>query len=304
MRRFRAEDYFSERDFPLQIVRVAEEDLERHSHDFTELVLILSGSGRHLTDKGDYPIATGDVFVIRSHMWHGYADTCKLSLVNVLFSPRRLNLPLSDLGDVPGYHALFRLEPHLSGRRQAGALRLSPAQLGQAVTMLDRLEQELSRQGPGHRFLARAHLMELIGWLSRCYAPSNAPENQSLLGLGRVLSYMEQHMHERISVASLARVAAISESTLTRTFRSILGHPPGDYLIQLRISKAMEMLQRDDLRITDVAARCGFDDSNYFSRQFRLVAGRTPREYRKTARLTDVASAAHSEEWGVPILKD
>jgi AraC-like DNA-binding protein len=66
----------------------------------------------------------------------------------------------------------------------------------------------------------------------------------------------------------------------------------------------MALLQRDDLRITDVAARCGFEDSNYFSRQFRLVAGRTPREYRKATRLADLASTAHSEEWGLPILKN
>jgi AraC family L-rhamnose operon transcriptional activator RhaR len=247
-------------------------------------VLILSGSGRHLTDTDDYPIAAGDVFVIRGSMRHGYADTRGMALVNILFSARGLKLPMSDLGDLPGYHALFRIEPRL--RAQAGfrgRLRLAPAQLGAAVAILTRLEREAASPHPGHRFMACAHLMEMVGFLSRCYA-SDAPETRPVLGIGRVLSYMEQHLDERIPVRALARQAAMSESSLTRSFRRILGRSPADYLIHLRVARAMDLLQREDLRITEVAFRCGFGDSNYFSRQFRRVTGRSPSQYRATLR--------------------
>ena len=54
-----------------------------------------------------------------------------------------------------------------------------------------------------------------------------------------------------------------------------------DYLIRLRIQKATELLADGELRIGEVVLACGFNDSNYFTRQFWRVTGRSPREYRK-----------------------
>ena len=71
--------------------------------------MILTGQGRHVTDAGEYPIQAGDVFLIRDQMAHGYADTRDMTLVNILFDPHRLQLPLSDLRDLPGYLVLFRV---------------------------------------------------------------------------------------------------------------------------------------------------------------------------------------------------
>jgi AraC-like DNA-binding protein len=285
-RTLRSAAVFPDRDFPLHVMRTPEHaPTSLHAHEFTELVMILAGSGRHLTDGDEYPIAAGDVFIIRGDMAHGYADTHRMSLVNILFSPRRLRLPLADLGDIAGYHVLFDLQPRL--RAHAGfrdRLRLAPSQLGEAVVILDKLDAELASNRPGRRFMACSHLMELIGHLSRCCEPADVPENRQILGIGRALSHMEQHFGERLAVGDISRVAAMSESSLTRAFRKILGRPPADYLIQLRIAKAMDLLQRGDLRITEIASRCGFNDSNYFSRQFRHVAGRSPREYRRSYR--------------------
>ena len=273
---------FPDKDFPLRVMRApSHAPTALHSHEFTELVMILAGRGRHVTDRVEYPIETGDVFVIRGDRVHGYRDTRQMDLINILFSPRRLGLPMADLGDIPGYHVLFRIEPRL--REQSGfaaRLRLNARQLGEAVGILSRLEEELASTAPGHRFLACAWLMHLIGYLSRCYH-ARGPERHPMLGIGRVLSYMEQHLADRVRVGDLARVAAMSESTLTRRFRDILGRPPADYLLNLRIRKAAEFLPQYDLRVTDVAFRCGFNDSNYFSRQFRRLMGQSPRAFRR-----------------------
>ena len=99
--------------------------------------------------------------------------------------------------------------------------------------------------------------------------------------MGEVLSYIEQHHHEPITVKHLTKLAGMSESTLMRTFRRVFGRSPIDHVIRVRIGRACQLLQRDDIRITEAAFQCGFTDSNYFSRQFHRVTGMSPREYRR-----------------------
>lgn len=256
-------------------------DTAVHGHAFHELVVILAGSGRHVLDGVEYPISAGDVFVLRGAMQHGYEHTQQVTLVNILYHPRQLGLPLGELRDLPGYHALFRIEPRLRpSERFQRRFQLTEEDLAEAAGLIFRLEQELRHRRPGYRFVACAHLMNLIGFLSRCYSHAEAPIERPLLRMGEVLSYVEQHFREPITVRQLTRIAHMSESTLMRTFRRVLGRSPIEHVIRLRVLKAGELLERGDVRVTEAAFSCGFTDSNYFSRQFRRVMGVGPREYR------------------------
>ncbi len=237
-----------------------------------------------MTASGDYAIMAGDVFLVRGAMVHGYSHSERLTLINILFEPRLLQLPLSYLDDLPGYQALFRVEPQL--RRSAqfrNRLRLQPDRLGEAAAIVARMEHVLTRQPPGYRFEACAHLMQLIVFLSRSYfrVPACNIAGDSLRKFSEALSYIDRNYCERISVTRLARMAGMSESALTRTFHRIMGRSPLDHIIRVRIGRARELLQRPDIRITEAAFACGFSDSNYFSRQFRKVTGTSPRDYRR-----------------------
>ena len=285
-----AASVFAASDFPLAVMRLARHgDVRLHDHAFHELVLIMGGTGRHLTAHGAYALRAGDVFLIRGATRHGYVNTRDLCLTNILFDPRRLGLPLPglDLGTVPGFHALFRIGPSM---RQAGRpgmrLGLSLAQLEGADGMIADLEEELRRRQPGCRFMACSHLMRLIGFLSRAYSGDGAGHAEPGLGISRVLGHMEQHYAEPLTVKQLARIAGMSESSFMRRFRETIGRSPIDYLIQARIRKACDLLRGETvLKLQDVAMRCGFDDGNYFSRRFRLVTGYAPRAYREASRM-------------------
>jgi AraC-like DNA-binding protein/quercetin dioxygenase-like cupin family protein len=284
-RTIRSTAVFPDHDMPIAVMRLANHgQTALHAHDFHELVLITSGAGRHITARGAYPLKAGDAFLIRGSTRHGYAETSRLELVNILFNPRQARLPLAelDLGAVPGYHALFSIEPHL---RQAGRsgprLGLNTAQLEQAAAIIGELEAELQARRPGARFMASSHLMRLIGFLSRCYSALQEPRATPVLGISRALSHIEAHYAEPLTVAQLARVAGMSPSTFMRRFRDAVGRSPVDTLIHTRIARACERLRHDsDLKLAAIADTCGFADANYFSRLFRRVMGCTPRAYR------------------------
>ena len=277
---------FPDKDFPLSVLRQPRHSPSSlHRHEFHELVVILSGSGRHKTAHGNYSLEAGDVFLLSRETAHGYENPKNLALVNILFDPQRLRLPLADVGNIPGYQALFHVEPKLrSTENLRGRLRLTAAELAEAARLIARLQAEISKAQPGYRFAACACLMDLILYLSRCYTNERAPESGAILRIGDVLSFIEKHYAEPMRVPHLAQLAHMSESSLMRTFRQVMGTSPVDHVIRVRIGRASDMLRHHDLRITEVAYQCGFRDSNYFARQFRKVTGRTPRQFRRLAR--------------------
>ncbi len=252
-------------------------DCGLHSHEFHELVLILNGRGSHLTNDAEMELSAGDVFLIRGRMSHGYVSTEHLTLVNILFDPHLLGLPMRYLNDLPGYHALFRIEPRLRRRKPAvRRLRLEPAELAEAAEMTARLSRELADRKPGYRFSACTMLMTLINLLCRCYFRKRMSGDRSLQDLSKVLSHIDRHFKEHLTVTGLSRIAGMSESTLNRHFHRIMGCSPLEHLIRTRIGYARELLRIRGMRVTEAAYECGFNDSNYFSRQFRKVVGMSP----------------------------
>lgn len=99
--------------------------------------------------------------------------------------------------------------------------------------------------------------------------------------LARAQHYIEQHYMENITVEKLANLGYMSKTTFNRRFKSEIGITPIEYLIEVRIKMAKIMLKRKDNKLTDVALRCGFGSSAYFSSCFLKYVGLTPSEYRE-----------------------
>ncbi len=267
---------------PISIVRIGAQDpLELHWHEFHELVLIFRGHGVHFTEDEECEITVGDVFLIPPGVMHGYRNTEDVELVNILYLPDQLQLPMLDLADAPGYHAFFELEPRL--RREHGlqsCLHVPLEELEHYRRLVDRIEEELSARSAGFRYMAASLLMRLQLLIARSYSVNRPERSEPMYQLGGLLSFIENHYQEDLSLEMMAQHANMSKSTLNRMFRKALNTSPTSHVIQVRIRKAAEMLRLTDNNITDIAYRVGFADSNYFSRQFRQVTGVSPRQYR------------------------
>ena len=78
----------------------------------------------------------------------------------------------------------------------------------------------------------------------------------------------------------MAAFVKMSPVNFRLEFKRLTGVPPGNYLLKARLGKASLMLMLPGKSIAEVALACGFQDSNYFSRQFRAEYGQTPRAFR------------------------
>ena len=279
----KSREWFTADAFPIAVERrEPQSPFPPHSHEFSEIVFIVGGKGRHLIQRESWPLTAGDVFVIGGSQVHAYRKLENLRLVNLLFQPEKLRLGKPELASLPGYHALFALEPAWRRRHQfQSRLHLSPKDLDGVLALVEQLEGELRQRSPGFGFMATALFMQIIGRLSRLYGQSHNPSTQHLLRLAQTISQMETKPQESVKLNDLARQAGMSPRSFIRAFRAATGLSPIAYLIQLRISRAALLLRTSTEPVTEIAFRVGFNESNYFTRQFVKLIGCSPRRYRQ-----------------------
>ncbi len=276
---------FSHEDFHLELLeRSPQKPYPLHSHDFYELVIVTSGSGIHFTEHAEYEILPGDVFVLEAGYSHGYSKTSDLFLYNIIFDRALLDQTLFDLSKMPGYHAIFNIEPkYRQDHEFSSRLRLHPKELTQITERVQLLKRELDHRGEGYgaRALALAYFIEIIVSLSRIYSQTNLPDSKVIHRLAAAFSYIENNSDRTIRIEELTDVTHMSHSTLNRAFKKAAGCSPVEYQLQLKVKKACSLLITTNLSITMIAERVGFSDSNYLSRQFKKIMHMSPREYRK-----------------------
>lgn len=276
-------EWFHADGFPIAVERRnPQEPFPMHAHEFSELVIITGGSGLHVTGGRAYPLAAGDVFVISGGRPHTYAELRSLCLVNLLYQPEKLQWHWADLPALAGYHALFTLEPAWRRRHEfKSRLHLPPEELHHVLELLETLEGELRRRAPGFGFMATAAFMQIIGFLSRCYSRSWNPDARALLRLAETITHLETHYREPVNLDTLARMARMSKRSFLRAFHAATGSTPIAHLLQLRLNHAAHLLRHSTLNVTEVAFATGFNDSNYFTRQFHRRFGVSPRQWRR-----------------------
>lgn len=115
--------------------------------------------------------------------------------------------------------------------------------------------------------------------LPSTWLPSLKGNDESLME--RVNKILEERIGEDdINVDSLAEAVGVSRTHLYRRMKDRLGIKPSDYIRNIRLKKACELLMNDDLDITQIAYALGFSSQSQFSTTFKRFIGYTPTEYR------------------------
>ncbi|MCF7934260.1 MAG: AraC family transcriptional regulator [Spirochaetia bacterium] len=280
--------FFSEDDFHLRLLeRKPQVPYPLHTHDFHELVIVTSGTGIHFSCSAEYQVFPGDVFVIEAGYAHGYRDTKDLQLYNIIFDKKLLSQMFFDIKEMPGYHAIFNIEPRYRDSHEFNSrLRLGSADLTYMIERIDMVKEELDRQhhGSGNKALALAYFIEIVVYLSRRYTQTEIPDSSMIMRLAGAFTCIEQNSDRTVTIDELCSIAHMSHSSLNRAFHKAAGCSPIEYQLRLRIERSCRLLRTTGYSITRISELTGFSDSNYFSRQFRRIMQASPREYKKAYR--------------------
>jgi AraC family transcriptional regulator len=152
----------------------------------------------------------------------------------------------------------------------------------------DRVAHLLARQlalsigdnSRGAREQADLSVQVLIAHLLNSYELSSTQPSVASQGLMDALRYIERHPCEKLCIARLAAIAAMSEFHFAREFKRAFGTSPHAHVLVMRLQRARNALENSAKTILEIALESGFADSSHFARVFRKAYGISPTDFR------------------------
>ena len=262
-----------------RLFEIEEKQKELHCHDCLEIDLVEEGDGNYIIGGRIYPVRTGDIFVINNserhlaiHGEHG------LKLSVLIFEADPIWKEKYGKDYVKPFFSRTERFSHRIGQeaRDYQSMR-------EAFLLMQR-EQAGERMGWEMVMEAGAHTL-----LSLCFRYYNEKqeigekeEHQKKHGyLEKVLSYIDAHFAEPMTLEMLAEKAMVSRTYLCRCFRDTTGQTVFAYIEQTRIQYAAYLLKTTEEPIAEIAMESGFESVSYFNRRFRKQYQMTPGHFRR-----------------------
>jgi len=101
-----------------------------------------------------------------------------------------------------------------------------------------------------------------------------------LVAQRKMTAYIYQNFSENLTLEEIAESGGVCRSKCCQLFKKYVGQSPMEFVNAYRLECSQNLLQATDMNITDICMGCGFNHLSYFSKQFRIKYGCTPREYR------------------------
>ena len=156
---------------------------------------------------------------------------------------------------------------------------LHPKDPAMYLARFDELAEGWKRMRTGYRMQTKARLLSLLS----DFLTESMTQNVDPGAYNRTLPakrMIETQFHEPLSISQLAKACGMCEGSFRRVFSAVYNQSPVQYLLNLRIEKAKELLLLG-LSLNEAAQKTGFTDVNYFIRYFHKVSGMTPGQFRK-----------------------
>lgn len=257
----------SEHDnFPLRMRRYSEAArFMMHWHGHTELLYFIKGGASVYVGGDEFLTADGDLLIVNSNELHR-GDYRKTGVEYLC-----IMLP-EHFFEWPG-GGRYIFEKRIRGDEKV-------------EKFFFQIFEAFEEKADGYRYNALGTAYELVSYLSRRYAQSimevNEYEerNSRLENFNNVIDYIGKHYAEPLTTPMAADMAHLSECYFCHMFKKHMGVSFTAYLNEVRIQKALALLDNSRLNVTEVAAGVGFNDVNYFSRVFKRIVGISPRKYR------------------------
>lgn len=240
-----------------------------HIHTNHELYYLVNGKTKYFIDDEVYVLEKGNLIFVPSNTLHNcdsedthYNERILLGIPDNIFN----NTFLPILNELTTNKLIY-----------------IPAENIHVVeNLLNKIEKENSKSKEHKDLLIRLYMLELLTLICRYKRKVNAPSAPANKMVSKISDYIRTNYNTPVTLNQLSRIFSISESYLSRSFKKEIGIGIGEYITYIRITAAENLLINTDLPLTEIAHRCGFNDSNYFSTVFKRFSGQSPFKYRKT----------------------
>lgn len=227
--------------------------VRQHKHECYEIVYYAACAGTTEIDGKSYGFSPGAAAVIPPGAVHSERHSQGGKLMYIGF-----NTEFTDLPETGVFYFAGDLIPKL---------------------MTDILN-ELRLQKQNYREMICAKLTELCIIMTR----GGANQNSRPRDISYVKNYIDENYNTKINFALMADLCGCSYSHLRHKFKELYGAAPQNYLVNIRLKNAYELLCEGDYNCTEVCYRCGFSNCSQFSKMFKRAFGVIPKDIKRGRR--------------------
>jgi len=237
--------------------------------DEFQFIYITKGTGWFTSDstKEKHTVNEGDMIILFPGEWHSYCPNPETGWEEHW---------IGCIGEIPQ----MWLERGIISRDSP---ILHPGIHNRIINIYDRSREYANSMKPGYQKALGANAVEILG-LSLYFDRSNdffSNDASTLMDRAKELIFSES---SHIRPEDLASRLSISYSRFRKLFKSYFGITPGQYILQIRIANAKEMLTNTRQQIQEIAWETGFENPDYFTSAFKHITGISPGTYRKKTR--------------------
>lgn len=262
---------------------ILEKEMDYHAHDHYELMIVLSGSATHTIEDQEYSLEKGDVYLVTNSFSHAFQQVKQLEHYNIFFDMDYILQSNGLLQQLPGFQPFFLLDPQRRSQHQfINRIKLNIAELETVSVFCQCLLKEYQQRKNGYETVLQSYIAGLMAYLSRKFEEHNPLDTRnSESALSHTITYMEENYFTNIPISVLADRAHLSVRQFFRVFQQTYQMTPHEYIQNLRLSNAKNLLLHTKYTLAEIASRCGFCDVSYFTKQYRKHFGYPPGFERK-----------------------
>jgi AraC-like DNA-binding protein len=252
-------------------------DLYWHYHPEYELTLIIAGKGKRLVGNSYETFSSGDFVLLGPNVPHTWISEKKrrqrCRAIVLQFSKKFIEpfLQYRELKEIEKLLVKSDKGIHFVDRR---------AEVTSLIEEIPTLEESF-------RLIQLIHILQKLTRIKSVQLNANAFKpmkgNIDQRRINKVFQYVQDHYKQNVSLKKAAAMINLSESAFCKYFKRLCGKTFSDYVNEIRIASACQLLIETEHPISRIASESGFESLTYFNRVFLKKKGIKPKELRKFA---------------------
>ncbi|WP_058486628.1 AraC family transcriptional regulator [Defluviitalea phaphyphila] len=256
----------SDKEFPVQIF---ENKIKKkgvyyplHWHEHLEMHYILKGKGIMYCNQKKFNVNEDTLVIINSNELHkGISNSTNFHSLVMIFEMDVFSK------EIANHHVIF--QTLINSDKKIKSLFLS-------------IFKENFEKRFGYKLAMKGKIYELISYLIRNYVSKalsnkqNIIRTKNLTRLNTVIQYIQENYTSNITVKDLAKLIHLSEYRFSHLFKENIGQSPINYINEIRLKKAYNLLKQHDMSMLEICFAVGFNDYNNFGRLFKKYYGFPP----------------------------
>lgn len=256
--------------------------LEYHFHDFSKIIVFLSGQVTYMIEGKKYQLKPHDILLVNNHEIHQplIDSTVTYERIIIWFQPSFAAAPAA------GADLLTCFQ--LAAKNHNNRLRLAPDQFVELNNLFLQLETADRSSEFGSQALKNSLFIQIMVHLNRRYLKQQTDGKTADIlydeTIDQLLKYINAHLAEDLTIDYLAAFCHLNKYYLMRKFKNQTGYTLHGYIRQKRLITA-GLLLKQGKSVTQACLECGFNDYSNFIRSFKELYGLSPKQHGKTERL-------------------